>query len=482
MACTLTGADCKNPLDSKKSIVNSVTGLVAMPYAQPPASGVSYALYKLDNNDFLPSTYAYEGIGLSSIRGYVKVWEVFRNFAYLLLVMLVIAIGFMIMFRTQLDGQTVVSIQNALPRIVITLILITLSFPIAGFMIDIMYASIGVFVFLLSSAFGAYKTPPTINEQITLVNTYLGAGMWELWPHEAGTSVMSTGFAMYNVLPGLLQKGLSAIVGAGIQTILVKVWFSKIGGLFHSLNNVNAQGFTFGGSWGNLPEGATWIVEAIAFAFLSYFSSAAQWVMAGLILFTLFLFVFRIFFLLLSSYIKLVLLILFSPIIILFHVLPGKNAFGWWIKMIFGELLTFVAVIVIMITGSIIVGVNQTADIPLKLPFLNGFSAKDFGSIIGLGIVLMIPDLIKMFKGLLGIPDLGISFSPGMFFAGVTDVFSGAQQGLQSYSSIAHIPALQKILPSHLTQRITPPTMSKMLEDALQQTNIWTGKKAGDAH
>src|SRR3990172_12628792 len=57
----------------------------------------------------------------------------------MLLAFVMIVIGFLIMFRRQIDPHTVISIQNALPRIVLTLILITFSYAIVGLLIDLMY-------------------------------------------------------------------------------------------------------------------------------------------------------------------------------------------------------------------------------------------------------------------------------------------------------------------------------------------------------
>jgi hypothetical protein len=60
-----------------------------------------------------------------------------RNIAYGLFLVLMVITGFMIMFRTSVSPRVVVTFTNALPRIVLGLVLITFSFPIIGFIIDI---------------------------------------------------------------------------------------------------------------------------------------------------------------------------------------------------------------------------------------------------------------------------------------------------------------------------------------------------------
>jgi len=58
--------------------------------------------------------------------------------------------AFMIMFRVRISPQTVITVQSALPKIIFTLILITFSYAIAGFLIDLMYVVIGIFSFIVT--------------------------------------------------------------------------------------------------------------------------------------------------------------------------------------------------------------------------------------------------------------------------------------------------------------------------------------------
>ncbi len=69
--------------------------------------------------------------------GIVDLWRLARNIAYMFFVVVFIIAGFMIMFRHKLGGQTMVTVYNTLPSIVVGLILVTFSFAIVGFIIDI---------------------------------------------------------------------------------------------------------------------------------------------------------------------------------------------------------------------------------------------------------------------------------------------------------------------------------------------------------
>lgn len=81
--------------------------------------------------------------------GVAPLWNQMRNIAYIAFVIIMIVIGFMIMFRSKLGGQTLVSIGNTIPSVIISLILVTFSFAIAGVIMDMG----GVITSLLYSIF-----------------------------------------------------------------------------------------------------------------------------------------------------------------------------------------------------------------------------------------------------------------------------------------------------------------------------------------
>lgn len=474
LLCGFLGEQCpKGTSDEnyKRSILGSLSPIITAPLEKVPASGISYAMYKLQNNDIIPQTYAYEGVGLASIKGYLKIWEVFRNFTYLLIVLLIVIVGFMIMFRWQIGGQTLVTIENALPRIVITLILITLSFPIAGVMIDLMYASMGAFVYIVASGFPDGQSSEVF--RLDMVNRYIGSGFASINLMEGGSSAMATGKAIYNVMPSIVQGGINSILGAAINTILIRLSIFKFSYLTRVFENIGAGGgvsaLGFGGNFqlnfGKIGRILDFIVMTMLYAFLTAQSHAAGYVMGFLILITLLYFLFRLFFLLLGAYIKVVLLIIFAPLILLFQIIPGKNPFGYWIKTLFGELLTFPVVAVVLATGRLIIIINNSQTVPpLDLPFIrNGFTAADFGAIIGLGLMLLIPELVRLLKGLLGIPELGLDIGVGLFFSGVSAVTGGVQQGLQSFGSIGQLAHLAGIKPKGaFFERLIPPTQAQL--------------------
>ena len=438
--CGMIGEACSNnPSDGDKnfdkSIFGFMTNLIVLPYAHPPASGVYWAYSGLQNAGFIPKSYAAEGIGFASIKGYAKIWSIFRNLAYLLLVIVIIAIGFMIMFRMKLNPQTIISVENALPRIVIALILITFSFSIAGFLIDIMYVIIALGIAALTQT-GIGNLNP--GNMLDLQNKYAGATMSDIWPYGGGGSAFSVGAALFNVLPGIIELPLRGIVSYFVALLLSKIIFNfgPLGTIAKALENVGIEAATFGFNTGKLITNILLIIlEVIGFSLLLPFIPG--WIIGVLILLTLAFFIFRVFFLLLTSYIKIILFIIFSPILLLFEAIPGNNAFGFWIKNLFAELLSFPIVVLITLVGYAVVNVNSASSQAFALPFLGGFSSEDLSVLVGLGLVLVTPDLIKTVKGLLGIKDLPVSFGLGTFFSGVSAPIGGAMGLVGGYGSIA---------------------------------------------
>lgn len=117
-----------NRLKSPGLIATLGTGLSAM-YTYRPIGGLDY----LASLNPFKSAYAAGGDLLSPV---LELWKIFRNLAYILIVLVLLGFGFLVMFRYKLDPRTVISVSDALPRVAVSLILITLSYSIVGLIID----------------------------------------------------------------------------------------------------------------------------------------------------------------------------------------------------------------------------------------------------------------------------------------------------------------------------------------------------------
>ncbi len=433
--CSMIGEGCSaNPEDTANnfddSLFGTITSWMTIPYANPPASGIAWMHNSLQDIGFVPQTYAATGIGFASIQGYMDIWKLFRDLSYLLLVLVMIAIGFMIMFRVNLGGATV-GIEAALPRIVIAMIMITFSFPIAGFLIDIMYTLIILSVGLLYDV-GIQQN--MIYTQKESLNNYLTAGFWQIWPEGSG-NFLSVGSSLWNILPNSIRG-----IFAGIIVVPWAITVANVTVLPTEKMNSLFKGMSLAGfSPGNLTGLPAAILFTVVLGLLMIWGPG---LLFGLIiLLTVMLFMFRIFFLLLGSYIKIMLYIIFAPIILMFSAIPGNGSIGWWLRNLFGELLTFPTIVIISLVGNAIVAANLGGESGImhvlnptmigaddqffRLPFLYGFAPEEFNTVVALGIVLLTPDFVKMVKGWVGVTDTGLNFGIGTFFAGAA-IFGGA--------------------------------------------------------
>ncbi len=428
--CSLIGEACtNNPDDANKNFKNSTLGgltyLFTLPYANPPASGVYYAYTKINDAGFIPKTYAAQGIGYSSMQHFMNIWKMFRDLTYFLLIIVFILIGFLIMFRVKLNPQTVIGIENTLPKIIITLILITFSYAIVGFLIDLMYVIMAIVINL-------FKTNAYIDINGTSYFKDFIAGnpftlMARIWSDVQMTNIIES---LIELLPSTLGIVLRVVLGAVVYWFINKI--PLVGDIVSGkvLQNVIETGRV-----------AEFIVKAIFIVFfLSFFSLIVPYILVFFIAITLLIVFFRILFLLLKSYLTILLFTVFSPIILLFEAIPGKSVFSYWFKTIFVNLLVFPFTVFIFIFSYIIVQssflVDQNAASVWKPPFLFSMNGTAFIQLVGCMILFMTPDLIKMFKQLLGAKDGPLGFSPGILFAGA-GVGVGSGIGLiNQYSSL----------------------------------------------
>lgn len=183
--------------------------IIGLLYQNQPASTNSYLAYvshNLQAHKVIPQALAANsGIGFSTFSPFLTIWMVFRNIAYLALVVFFIVYGFMMMFRVNLGQKTVITVQLAIPKLIVTLLIITFSYAIVGLVYDFMWVLIYFVLYYLASqdiiVFGPHWYPAVAasgNKGIVLsllINT-----------------VISGPAAIFGVL-NLIMGGLAAALG-----------------------------------------------------------------------------------------------------------------------------------------------------------------------------------------------------------------------------------------------------------------------------
>lgn len=155
-----------------------------------PISGVYYTKQLISKFNPVTTVNA-QGFGFNTgANSIVKLWQISRNFAFSLLIIAVIAMAFMIMFRVKISPQVVITVQSALPKLIAALVLITFSYAIAGFMIDLMYVVIGLIATIISGADLTKYTPLQLFVEFTTGENAIGL-LFEFWIAFMVTAVLS---------------------------------------------------------------------------------------------------------------------------------------------------------------------------------------------------------------------------------------------------------------------------------------------------
>ncbi len=326
----------------ERSAIGAINNYIIAMYQNQPAY---FALWLRDTGKslgFFPGQVYAQGVGFTGLSMLLPVWKIFRNIAYLLVALAMIVVGFMVMMRKKIDPKTVVTVQNALPRIVITLILITFSYAIAGLLIDVMYIVFSLLISLLVQGFPKFLGPDTLNK-------YLSGGL--------PTTAMALFWGGWSSIDDLVKLLFYGQEGG------LKWWLT---GIF----NVVSLGTGFAAQYI-----LVWFIVSIALLF-------------GYI---------RILFLLLSAYIQLIISVIIAPLQMLIDVFPGGTGFSSWIKNYVANLSVFPITAAMLLIGTVLTKDYDNLWVP---PLLGaaGETSRGFVGLIGLGVLLTIPSVANSIK------------------------------------------------------------------------------------
>lgn len=406
-------------VESQGGAIGIVGNMISMTF-NIPVSSTTYARDLASNFGITKSGYAAIvdgdssnsgnafslGYGYTGLQPVLNVWKIFRNLVYLLLVLLFIVIGLGIMFRLNIDARSVMSIQNQLPKIIIGIILVTFSYAIAGFIVDIMYVLMYLVYYLFAqqtlgldmgglnpaylqgqNPLGAIGGLGGASDIATGVAKPLGHIFTSLFDNSFGHMIAT-------IVGGIIGGGAGAIggpigiaVGAGIGLIVGGVAGSKLLGVVGGL--------------------IAYIVITITIV----------WAML------------RLWFLLLRSYLFFLFAVVLAPFWIGLGLVPkGGAGFNSWIREVVANLAVFPATLFILLLGKTLV--SQFGNASSKTSFVpplvgNPGDASSFGPIIGLGIILLLPSVVTMVRDTLKAPGfkytqaIGASLGQGQKIAGL---------------------------------------------------------------
>lgn len=411
-------------VQSNGGAVGFVGSMIAALYT-PPAHTATFFQYEARNFGLVKHAYAAgSGIGFTSLEPLLALWSTFRNIAYFVFIIIFIAVGFAIMFRVKIDPRTVMTIENQIPKIIVGLVLVTFSYAIAGFLIDMMYSVTYLTINVITSAESSHSDF-TAQIQNTEKNDLAGgtpfAFMNDIVPGGLlGVSAGSAG-SVKDIIQNLLSAPVTSggngtngaigggLIGLGVGTAAcVVVGIASAGiGFFPCAGLILASG-ALGAIGGGLSgqDLQTDVQNALGYMVADIASVLAFLIIAIAIIIALF----RVWFSLLLAYVSILLDVVFSPFFIIAGVFPGsKIGFGAWLRDIGSNLLAFPVTVGMFLLAGVFMESFATSGNTLFVPPLignpGGSGQSPFAYIIALGMILLTPNVVNITKGILKAPE-----------------------------------------------------------------------------
>lgn len=469
MRCAFTGdvALCGSEIVKLLTLTDSINNAVAnnasknQPlFSKQSLSGIGYTKGVLEKISPIKTVNAQTASGFGyGAMGIVQDWWIaIRNITYGFVVLVALYYSFLIMFRMKISPQTVISIESAIPKLVIAVLLITFSYAIAGFAVDLMYVITGILAYTIGAILPGFD----------------GASIWSLFVGTLG----GFGWIIYVV---------AYIIMAFFAIVLGLISF-----IFSSLTNLFA-GVILGGS--------------IITVLMGLLSTMLPVIGVALLLLILF-YIFKTTAALIKAVVGVFLAVIFAPLQILFGLFSQGSGFGPWLRGLIANLAVFPVVLILLILAinfmaqsswislttfgknSIFMDVWKTL-----LPGLINFSDRGvwippllgdgWGGLIFMGaslyILFMVPKAAEIAKGIVsgkGIPE-GTAIGQATAFAGgmIAEDF-GKKLGVVSNPQNVNIPGFVSRIPG-LRNLITPENVAG-LAGATRNWGIQNRKFHGD--
>lgn len=294
---------------SNSGMISQISGGISSLVSNPPASTKQYIAHINDNlqrHSLAQPAYAENatgeggGYGFARLEGFLPLWKAFRNIAYFFFILAFVIYGFMIMFRVKINPQTAANIQLALPKLIVTLILITFSYAIVGLLIDFMWVGYYLILNTLDS-FGVFGETKGVLGFINDIFRGLASGGGGL----IITSIFQAVLAIYAGVPGALGA-ITGVSGNFFTIIMVLKTFSATGLIIILI-----------------------VLIAVIIALIKLLVK------------------------LITAYVTIFINLVLSPLILLSGILPGKNdVFSTWITNLVANIIVFpVASILLLFSG-----------------------------------------------------------------------------------------------------------------------------------
>lgn len=355
--------------------------------------------------------------GAQQLSPFFQAWQNMRNITYVFFVVAFVIIGISIMLRVKIDPRTVISIQSQLPRAIIALLLISFSYGISGFLVDMMYVA-------------TYSTFPLMANS-GLINADNLKGLQTSQDHMTVDSPIQF-FSNITSIPGL---AFNSLVNAG-----------EILGSFILPDSSNTSIISL--ITGGIGALVALIIGALILVFAAPGAVFFPIVLIAILVWSLL----KVWFNLLKSFIVVIVDTIIAPIWIFLGVLPGsKVTFETWFRHLSGYLAVFPATVLFFLVTKGLMDTLGRAGGSFSLPLIGaGHGANTMGSLVGFAMVMLAPKLQEWILAIFKAP------SGGTIAAAIMGNFN---EGRSRYDKNLIQPiktGITKPLPSRIFSRNTP--------------------------
>lgn len=418
-------------IDTSGGLLGASGSVLGGLYSNPPLRTSDYLTNLGTSFGLIDEAHAQVGgSGNTVLSPIFKLWEVSRNIAYLAMILVFIAIGFMVMLRQKINPQTVVSVQLALPGLVIGLILITFSYFAASLITDFAYIGTDLVGYYFNQATGNDKGRllDQLQDQnmLSIGSAFVGdlrngdiataanviIDNLESWPEDTSDPIVNAQNIVRLTL-AVIAYPIGSTVGKAVGNAGATIWpYARMSGLVTKLAPTNPTSELFAkelGGWLKTYSGA---IGGAIFAAIAYTNPgfAIGWAFYLIVIFAVLYAVFRLMLALINTYLSIIFMTITAPFFFLFASLPGRQELAVnWARNMLANILTFPAVIAVLYFAAYLLGENKVAAFGVTtsleitsrsgaLPLFGGFDMSFIRVLLATGAVLAtpkIPDIIS---------------------------------------------------------------------------------------
>lgn len=360
--------------------IGTVNNMIGSLFNQP-ISGTEYIAQV--KNEFLGKPVYAQETGFKGLQPILPAWRACRNIVYSLFSIIFIIIGIMIMLRIKISPQAVITIQNSIPKIITSLILVTFSYAIAGLVIDFSKLVTPIGINLIAQAKGIEGDSvifETERAPFSLDPSMFGGFtkfFSDLWKQENFTSEKLSN-PTFSTIYKLTQNAIPAETGQLLGKVAGTIFLGVISGDTNNLISVFAG------------KAAGWVSKNILFPVI-----IAIFILIWLI---------KLYFNLLKCYITLIFNVIIAPFQIASGAFPSsKSGFSKWMLNIVANVSVFPITTLFLVFINFLTELLSDPTLSLWIPSQismgdltsqnNSIVAAGIG-LAGLGMLSKLPTLI----------------------------------------------------------------------------------------